>query len=76
MYDPRMRRIAITFDSLPHTIFVFDFTPTRFNFFGRKDYAGDVANWVTGVEIAHNKLFVVLEYGKRVDIFDLDDIRE
>lgn len=76
MYDPRMRRIAITFDSLPHTIFVFDFSPTRFNFFGRKDYDAGVGSWVTGVEIAQNKLFVVLEYAKRVEIFDLDDIRE
>lgn len=31
---------------------------------------------MTGVAIAQRKLFVVLEYGKRVDIFDLDDIQE
>lgn len=52
------------------------FWPENFGFFGRKDYAGDAGNQVTGVAIAQRKLFVVLEYGKRVDIFDLDDIQE
>jgi len=57
-------------------VYVYYFWPEGFGFFGRKDYAGDAANRVTGVAIAQRKLFVVLEYGKRVDMFDIDDVQE
>lgn len=42
-----------------------------FGFYGRKDYAGDAANILTGVTISKGKLFCTLELGKRVDIFNL-----
>lgn len=76
MYDPEERRVAIIFDSAAHTVYVYFFWPDGFGFYGRKDYAGDAGNRVTGVAISVGKLFVVLEYGKRVDIFQLEDIHE
>lgn len=76
MFDPKERRIAMIFDSAPNTIYVYYFWPLGFGFFGRKDYAGDAGNRVTGVALAEGKLFAVLEFGKRVDIFMLDDIQE
>ena len=60
MYEPRERRVAIVFENEPHTVYIYYFWPTGFGFFGRKDYAGDAANQVTGVAIAQRKLFVVL----------------
>lgn len=74
MFDPRERRIAIVFDTAPHTIYVYYFEPSGFTYFGRKDYAGVASELVTGVAISRGKLFTVLEYGKRVEIFMLDDI--
>ena len=74
MYDVRQRRIAFVFDTQPHVIYVFYFWPTGFAYFGEKEYYGDAANQVTGVAIERGKLFVVLEYGKRVDVFALEDI--
>lgn len=76
MFDPNQRRLAIVFDNAPHTVFVYYFWPEGFGYFGRKDYAGVASEMVTGVALSKSKLFVVLEYGKRVDIFSLDDIVE
>lgn len=76
IFDLNERRIAIVFDTAPHTIYVYYFWPEAFGFFGRKDYAGVAAELVTGVAISKGKLFVVLEYGKRVEIFNLDDLNE
>jgi hypothetical protein len=53
---------------------VYYFEPSGFTYFGRKDYAGVASELVTGVAISRGKLFTVLEYGKRVEIFMLDDI--
>jgi ABC-type Fe3+-hydroxamate transport system substrate-binding protein len=60
MFEPHSRRIAIVFENEPHTVYVYFFWPEGCGFFGRKDYAGDAANQVTGVAIAQRKLFVVL----------------
>ena len=76
MYDSEERRVAIVFDSQPDTVYVYFFWPDGFGFYGRKDYAGDVGNRVTGIDIANGKLFVVLEYSKRMDIFKLEDLHE
>jgi hypothetical protein len=76
IFDPHERRIAIVFDSTPHTIYIYYFWAEAFGFFGRKDYAGVAAELVTGVAISKGKLFTVLEYGKRVEIFNLDDLNE
>jgi hypothetical protein len=74
MFDPKQRRIAILFDSAPHSIYVFYFDADGFTYFGRKDYAGVGSDIVTGVAISKGKLFAVLEYLKRVDVFLLDDL--
>lgn len=76
MFNPKERRVAIIFDSSPNTVYVYYFWPDGFGFFGRKDYAGDAGNRITGVALAEGKVFVVLEFGKRVDIFILDDLQE
>jgi hypothetical protein len=57
-------------------VYVYYFWDVGFGFYGRKDYAGDAANQVTGVAIANGKLFTVLEYGKRVEVFNLEDLQE
>ena len=74
MFDPKERRLAIVFDNAPHSVFVYYFWPEGFGYFGRKDYAGVASEMVTGVALSKSKLFVVLEYGKRVDVFLMDDI--
>jgi hypothetical protein len=74
IFDPRERRVAILFDSAPHSIYVFYFDSDGFTYFGRKDYAGVGSDIVTGVAISKGKLFAVLEYLKRVDVFLLDDL--
>lgn len=66
----------MVFDNEPHTVYIYYFWAVGFGFYGRKDYAGDAANQVTGVAIANGKLFTVLEYGKRVEIFNLEDLQE
>lgn len=76
MFDPKERRLAIVFDNAPHTVFIYYFWPEGFGFYGRKDYAGIASEMVTGVALSKSKLFVVLEYGKRVDIFSMDDLVE
>lgn len=60
MFDPEERRIAIIFESEPYTVYVYYFWPEGMGFYGRKAYAGDVGNRVTGVSIDEGKLFVVL----------------
>jgi len=40
IFDPKSRRIAIIFDSAPHSVFVYFFWAEDFGFYGRKDYAG------------------------------------
>ncbi len=60
MFDPRERRIAMIFDSVPSTVYIYYFWPAGFGYFGRKDYAGVAAEIVTGVSIARGKLFVIL----------------
>lgn len=69
MFDAHQRRIAIVFENAPHSVFVYEFSPEEFILFGRKDYAGDAANQITGVALSRGKLFCVLEYGKRVEMF-------
>jgi hypothetical protein len=76
MFDPKERRVAIIFESAPHTVYIYYFWADGFGFFGRKDYAGVGAELVTGVAISKGKLFTVLEYGKRVEVFLLDDLSE
>ena len=74
MFDPRNRRIAMVFDSAPHTVYVFYVWPDGFAYYGEKEYPGDAGNQVTGIAIERGKVFVVLEYAKRVDVFSLEDI--
>lgn len=40
IYDPKERRIAVVFDSAPHTIFVYFFWAGELGYYGRKDYVG------------------------------------
>ena len=60
MYDPKQRRVAIVFKDEPHTVYIYYFWPDGFGFYGRKDYAGDAGNRITGIDISDGKLFVVL----------------
>jgi hypothetical protein len=66
VFDPTQRRIAIVFEKSLNTVFVYYFWADGFGFFGRKDYASDAANRLTGVAIVKGMLFCVLEFGKRV----------
>jgi len=52
MYGAEERRLAIIFDSAPHTVYIYYFWPSGFGSYGRKDYAGDAGNKVTGVAIS------------------------
>ena len=76
MYDIKERRVAIIFEFEPHTVYVYFFWPAGFGYYGRKAYGGDAGNQVTGAAISQGKLFVVLEYSKRVDIFDLEELHD
>ncbi len=43
MFDPRERRIAIIFDSVPSTVYIYYFWSSGFGYYGKKDYAGVAA---------------------------------
>ena len=71
MFDPLERRIALVFEDVQHSVFIYEVWAAGFGFWGRKDYAGDAWSSLTGVAISNGKLFCTLEYSKRVEIFNL-----
>lgn len=53
---------------------LYTLSPSEIMLYGRKDYSGDPANQVTGLAVAGQNLYVVLEYGKRIEVFHLGDL--
>jgi hypothetical protein len=76
MFDPQERRIALVFESQPHTVMVYYFWAAGFGFYGRKDYSGDAWTSLTGVTILQGRLYCTLEYSKRIEVFNLEDLFE
>ena len=50
--------------------------PHGFQYYGHKKFGYDYLNMLTGVEVtAKNQVIVIFEYGKRLEVYRVEDIR-
>ncbi len=76
MFNPDERRLALVFDETPNTVMLYYFWTAGFGFYGNKYYSGDAWSILTGVTISKGKLFCTLENSKKIDVFNLADLKQ
>lgn len=73
--DPNERRIAVTFDLQPDTVYIYTLSPMMIRFYGSVSYLGTLENEITSVSINSGLLLVTFKIGKRVDVYRLEDVQ-
>jgi hypothetical protein len=73
--DPNERRIAVTFEMMPDTVYVYTLSPMIIRFYGSVGYLGTLDNEITSVSINSGLLMVTFKIGKRVDVYRLEDVQ-
>jgi hypothetical protein len=76
MFDIHERRLALVFEDSLNTVYVYYFWAAGFGYYGKKEYGGDAWTRLSGVTINKGKLFCTLEISKRIEIYNLEDLRD
>ena len=76
MFDIHERRLALVFEDNTNAVYVYYFWTAGFGYYGRKVYAGDAWTQLSGVTINKGKLFCVLEISKKIEVYNLYDLKD
>ena len=69
------RFIALVFENQERSVYIYYLWSTGIEIYGQKNFSANFGNTMTGVEITNKKqLIVVFEYGKRIEVYHLDDL--
>ena len=76
MFDIHERRLALVFEDNRNAVYIYYFWQAGFGYYGKKVYAGDAWSQLSGVTINKGKLFCVLEISKKIEVYNLFDLRD
>jgi hypothetical protein len=76
MFDIHERRLALVFEDAPNIVWIYYFWAAGFGYYGKKEYAGDAWSRLSAVTINKGKIFLTLEISKKIEIYNIYDLRD
>lgn len=72
MYSPKQRMAAMVFSNDQSGVYLYEFEPTGFHYYGHKKFSYNFYNKMTGVEVTmKGQLIVTFEYAKRIEVYKI-----
>lgn len=76
MYSENQRLAAIIFSNNDVSVYLYLFSKDGFEYFGHKTFGYNYENMMTGAEVTmKGQLIVTFEFGKRLEVYRVEDIR-